>query len=83
MNEGSDVPAAAIQVQHDIGDPLARTMIGELTAAPRPEHGQAGGIEQMLIARARTRRIEGRMLQEPYLLRMLAPGYGSGQPLHS
>ena len=81
-NEGSDVPAAAIQVQHDIGDPLARTMIGELTPASGPERGEACRVKQILIARTRSCRIEGRMLQQPNLFRMLVPRYGRGELLH-
>ena len=40
-------------------------MIGEAAAASGAEHGEAIGIEELLVARARAGGVEGRMLEQP------------------
>ena len=45
---GAHVAEAPLHVEHDIGDPLAGSVIGELAAAPGPVHGKAGGCQQVV-----------------------------------
>ena len=60
-----DVGAARLQIEHDIADPLARSMIGELPAAPGPVDRKAAWIEQILVAGTGARGIERRMFAQP------------------
>src|SRR5690606_19031392 len=48
-HEGAHVAAAPVQVQHDIGHPLAGAVIGELTAPPRAVHREAAGLQQVIV----------------------------------
>src|SRR5262245_20692106 len=54
---GADIGSPALQVEHHIGDPLARPMIGDLTSAPGGEQGEAR-VEQVARLAAGSRRIE-------------------------
>ena len=59
------VLAARPKVEHHISHPLAGAVIGVLAAAARDMDRKAGGLKQILGPRARTGRIERRMLQQP------------------
>ena len=65
MNIGSDVAAPRLQVQHHISDALAWPVIGELAAAPGTMNREETGLDQIRVARARSRRVKRRVLQEP------------------
>ena len=58
------VGAALAQVEHQIGDPLARTVVGELAAAAGVMHRKAR-LDQVGGLRAGAGRIKRGMLQEP------------------
>ena len=57
------------QIEHDVGHPLARPVIGELAAAAGLEDGKAVRAHQILRLRARAGGVEGRMLEQPHLFR--------------
>ncbi len=63
-DEAAHVLAAAVEVEHDIGDPLSRAVIGELPAAPGLMHGKTP-IEQVLRLCRGAGGIERRMLDQP------------------
>src|SRR5207237_131238 len=65
-------PAALIEIDHHIGDALARAVIGILPAAPAPVDRQPAGIEQVLGAGAGAGGVERGVLQQPHQLRRAA-----------
>ena len=78
---GADIrPVPALQVEHDIADPLAGAVIGVLAAPAGPVDREAVGGQEIGRLGAGARRIEGGMLQEPGQLRrgagadILGPG---------
>ena len=66
FDEPADILALARKIEHDIGDALARAMIGEL-ARPRPVGKDRKTIRSQQVIRASTGAggIKRRMLQEP------------------
>ena len=64
-DERAHVAAAAFDVEHQVGDPLSRTVIGEAPAAPRPMHGEATRIEQLAFAGRGAGGVDGRVLEQP------------------
>jgi hypothetical protein len=62
---GAHVRSSPFQVQHRIGDPLARTVIGELAAAAGLKHREAG-VEQIAGPAAGAGGVERRVLQQPH-----------------
>src|SRR5262249_56032142 len=81
-HEGPHVAAAARQVEHDIGDPLAWTMIGEAPAASGLEHWEAVRRDQLGWICARAGRVEGRVLQQPDAFTRSSEGDCRGSLLH-
>ena len=81
VREGSDHPLleppdvrpevrpAALQIEHQVGDPLTRAMIGVLATPAGREHREAGRRQQVLGARAGTGGVERRVLEQPAQLR--------------
>ena len=63
-DEGAHVGAAALEVEHDIGHPLARPVIGELAAAPGAIDGKAR-VEEVGRLGAGAGRVERRVLDQP------------------
>src|SRR5665213_605460 len=63
------IEAAALQIEHDIADALARSVIGELPAAAGLEHRKEVGRDEILGPRAGARRVERRVFQQPDQLR--------------
>jgi hypothetical protein len=82
LHEAPHVAAAAFQVQHDIGDPLARPMVGELPAAAAAVDGKARRIEEVFVLGRGAGGIERRMLQQPHHLRCPARADIGDPPLH-
>ena len=62
---GAHVAPAAVEVEHRVGDALARPVVGVLAAAPRAIDREAVGREQVLRPRRRAGGVERRMLDEP------------------
>src|SRR4051812_14385994 len=62
------VAAPFLQIEHDIGDALPRSVIGVLTAAAGAMHRQARRVEQILRPRAGPGGVERRVLQKPHQL---------------
>src|SRR5690606_13168886 len=56
----SDIPVALRQVNHDIGNPLSRPVVGILSPPARRINRQAGCIEKIPLLRAGSCRIKGR-----------------------
>src|SRR6185437_14924290 len=82
VDEGPDVAAAALEVEHDIADALPRPVIGVLPAAAALKHREAAGLDEIAVARARAGGIERRMLEEPHELRRGARADGGNARLH-
>src|SRR3712207_2002555 len=59
-NESPDIPAAPVEVEHDIGHTLARPMIGELASPAGAINGKAIAVSEVLRAGAGSCRIERR-----------------------
>src|SRR5690606_41267410 len=51
-DEGSNVTDPAAHVEHDIDDPLTRTVIGELPSTARSVHGESVWVDQVLPSSA-------------------------------
>ena len=64
-DEGADILAPPLQVEHHISDPLAWPMIGVFAAAPGGEHREAVGLDQVLDAGAGAGGVERRVLDQP------------------
>src|SRR6476620_1715867 len=64
---GAQIGAAMLQIEHDIGDALARPVIGELAATPRSVDREAR-FDQIAGIGAGARRVDWGMLQEPDML---------------
>ena len=60
-----EVRTATLQIEHQVGDPLARAVIGVLAAAAGREHREAGRCQQVLGACAGTGGVERRVLEQP------------------
>src|SRR5260370_4613067 len=75
---GPHVRPPPLQVEHDIGHPLAGTVIGELTAASGRKHRKTG-VEEVTGLAAGPGGIERGMLQQPDQLGRLA-GSDLGYP---
>src|SRR5271169_2509287 len=80
-DEGANIGASALQIEHDVSDALPRPVIRELTAAAGPEDGKAG-VEKIALLGARARGIEGRVFEEPDALRRLPGGDRLDARLH-
>ena len=63
-DEAAHVRRAALEIEHDIADPLAGTVIGELAAAARGVDRKAR-LDQLLRLRRGAGGVERRMLDEP------------------
>ena len=61
---GSHVGPAALEVEHDVGDPLPGSVIGELAAASGAMDRKAG-FDEVAVLGARPGGVERRMLDEP------------------
>ena len=57
--------AAALQVEHDIGDPLAGAVIGVLAAAAAAEHREPVRVEQIVGPCAGAGGVERRVFEQP------------------
>ena len=83
--EGADISAhvgpAALEVEHDIGDALARPVIGEPPAAAGAKDRKAR-LDQVFGPGARSGGVEGRMLDEPDALRRRPAAMASSAGLH-
>ncbi len=62
-DEGADVLPAAAQIEHDIGDPLAGPVIGDLAAAAGLVQREAQGL-RVELRRGCAGRIERRMFEQ-------------------
>ena len=80
-DETAHVRPAPAQVEHDIGHALARSVIGELAAAPGLVHGEAGG-EHVLRLGAGAGGIKGWVLKKPDQLGGTARGNRGGALVH-
>ena len=78
---GAHVGAAALEVEHDIGDPLAGPVIGELPAAAGAKDRKAG-VDQVLGPGARSGGVERGVLEQPDALGRAPVGDGVGAGLH-
>ncbi|MND95854.1 hypothetical protein D3C80_881190 [compost metagenome] len=65
MDEAAHVTASLVQVQHDIGHALARSVIGELPAPSRAMHRKPIGREQVRVPGRDPGRVERRVFQQP------------------
>src|SRR5690606_7534990 len=61
-HEGADIFSPALEVEHDIGDPLARSVIGVFSATPGGENGKPVGLDKVLGPGAGAGRVEWWML---------------------
>src|SRR5439155_21150548 len=68
MDEAADILAALLQVEHNVANALAGTMIGIASAAPGNIDRKALRIGQLGRVRAGACGVERRMLQQPYEL---------------
>ena len=82
LDEGAHVAPPGVEVQHDIGHPLPRPVIGELAAPGCLKHWEAVRLQEVGRLGRDPRRVERRMLQEPDQLRRPALGDGCGARLH-
>jgi hypothetical protein len=82
-DEPAHVPAAAVQVQHDVGHALPRPVIGVLPAAPRLVDREAVGVAQVLGPRGGAGGVERRVLEEPHGLPGLSARDGFRPRLHA
>ena len=80
-DEGAHVGAAALEVEHDIGHPLARPVIGELAAAPGAIDGKAR-VEEVGRLGAGPGRVERRVLDQPDALGGASLGDRLGARFH-
>jgi hypothetical protein len=64
-DEGADVAAPAIEVEHHIGHALARPVIGVLPAAPGGEDRQTVGVVQIGRPGRYAGRVKRRVFQQP------------------
>jgi hypothetical protein len=64
-DEGAHVLAPALQVEHDVGDPLARPMIGVFAAASGREDREAVGVDQVFDTGAGAGGVKRRVLDQP------------------
>ena len=80
-DEAAHVRAAALEVEHDIGHPLAGAVIGELAAAPGRMDRKAR-LDQLLGLGAGAGGVERGVLEQPDQLARRAVGYGGGARLH-
>ena len=71
-NESAKIGAPAIEIEHDIGDALARSMIGELAATAAFMHRKTR-LQEVSRPRRCPRRIERRMFEEPDEFRRRCP----------
>src|SRR5262249_60982123 len=71
-NEAANVRGPALEIEHQVGDPLSRTVVGELPAAAGGEDREPG-FEQLLRPRAGAGGVERRMLEKPHELAGVAP----------
>ena len=69
-DKAADVRAAALEIEHDVGDPLAGAVIGQLPAAPAFVDRKPR-VEQVSRLGAGARGIERRMLEQPDQFRRL------------
>src|SRR5208337_5553880 len=61
---GAHVGPAPLEIEHDIGDPLPRPMIGELAAAAGAMYRKAR-VDEVAVLGARAGGVERGMLDEP------------------
>ena len=78
---GSHVRPPTLQIEHHIGHPLARAVIGELPAAPRSKHREAG-VEQVTGLAAGARGIERGVFQQPHQFGRFMGRYRRDTRLH-
>ena len=71
-DKAPDVAAAFPQIQHDVADPLAGPVVGIAPAAAGLVYREARRVNQFGRIGAGAGRIEGGMLEEPYLFRRAA-----------
>ena len=81
-HEAAHVGAAALQIQHHIGDPLARPVVGVLAAAPAAVDGKARRLDEVVLLGRRAGGVERRVLQQPHHLRRLTGADGGDPSLH-
>ncbi len=80
-HEAAHVRSAMLEVEHHIGDALARPVIGEL-AAPTGQMDGKSRVHQFLRLGAGAGGVERRMLEQPHQLGSPALGDGGGARLH-
>ena len=80
-DEGAHIGPAPLQVEHDIGHPLARPMIGELPAPPCAMHRKAR-VDEILVPGRCAGGVERRMLDQPDEFVGLTGRNGGGPRLH-
>ena len=76
------VVSPAGEIEHDVGDLLSRTMPCVAAAAPGAVDRNVSGIDEFVIPRARSRREEARMFEQPYRLRRLAGANAGSRLFH-
>ena len=81
-HKGPDIGVAPLQIEHDIGNPLAGAMIGILAATSRAVDWKARRIEQVGVAGGGSCRIQGRMFQQPDGFRLAAGPDGGDAAFH-
>ncbi|MBK6336890.1 MAG: hypothetical protein IPF60_14460 [Betaproteobacteria bacterium] len=69
------------QVEQQVRDQLARTMVGDLPAAVDLDRGDAVVAQQVLAAAGEAQRVDGRVLGQPDFVGR-AGGAGVGERLH-
>lgn len=80
-NEGAQIGLAAIEIEQDIGDALARPVIGELPATAAFMHRKTR-LQEVCHPRGSPRRIKRRMFEEPDEFRCRARRYGFHPRVH-
>src|SRR5580704_9662671 len=80
-DEAAHVRRAALEIEHDIADPLAGTVIGELAAAAGGMDGEAR-LDQLLRLRRGAGGVKRRMLNEPDQLARFAARDRRGARVH-
>ena len=81
-DEGTHIGPPALEIEHHIGHPLSRPVIGVFAAAAGRVHLEPVGRNQVLGLGAGAGRVERRMLNQPDQLVGLARGNAPGLRFH-
>ena len=81
-DEGPHIAAAALEIEHDIGDPLSRPVIGVFAATARPVNRKPARRQQVRLIGAGSCGIERRVFDQPDQLVGRSPCDGFGTAFH-